>query len=276
MVEDSFYIFPGENFIDLKPYQCGWEKCRSGHSYGPTTRNHFLFHYVVRGKGTLMANGPKGTGNTFHIDGGHGFLIFPGQITTYFADNNMPWEYSWVEFDGLKVKEALSRTTLTPESPIFTPESSKAGDQMLEVMRYITHNKDQSLFNLIGHLYLFMDYLTASSRRDDILRSIKLQDFYMREALNIIEQKYSMDISVEDIAERCGVSRSYLSKIFKENMKSSPKDFLTSSRCQKHRAFCSIQSFPLQTSENPSATATSCIFHVHSKTSAESLPGSGR
>ena len=33
-------------------------------------------------------------------------MIFPGQVTTYIADSNVPWEYLWVEFDGLRITEA--------------------------------------------------------------------------------------------------------------------------------------------------------------------------
>ena len=44
----SFNIFPNVNFIDLCMYQFGHEQCEPGHSFGPATRNHYLFHYVDR------------------------------------------------------------------------------------------------------------------------------------------------------------------------------------------------------------------------------------
>ena len=103
----SFSIFPNDNFIDLCLYQYGKEQCDPGHSFGPATRNHYLFHYVLSGTGTLMADNSKGITQTYSVKSGQGFLIFPGQITTYFADQEHPWEYIWLEFDGLKVKEAF-------------------------------------------------------------------------------------------------------------------------------------------------------------------------
>lgn len=233
MNKDNFYIFPSDNFVDLMLYQCGWEKCESGHSFGPTTRNHYLFHYVVNGKGTLLANGPRGTENTFQIKGGQGFLIFPGQITTYFADKDSPWEYTWLEFDGLKVKEALDLTELTKDSPVYSTNDRRAADCLLSEMNYISHNRDESPFNIIGHLYLFLHYLTASCHRANAVRSTKLSDFYIREAINFIEQKFSTDISVEDIAGQVGVNRSYLGKIFKSSLGKSPKEFLISYRMSK-------------------------------------------
>ncbi len=118
MSNTFFHIFPHENFIDLGMYQYGYEQCDPGHSFGPVARNHYLFfgpvarnhylfHYVISGTGTLMADDSKGITQTYSIKSGQGFLIFPGQITTYYADEKLPWEYVWIEFDGLKVKEIL-------------------------------------------------------------------------------------------------------------------------------------------------------------------------
>ena len=45
----SFSIFPNDSFLDLRPYQYGWEQCAPLHSFGPFVRNHYLFHYVISG-----------------------------------------------------------------------------------------------------------------------------------------------------------------------------------------------------------------------------------
>lgn len=56
-----FSIFPNERFIDLGLYQFGMEQCSPSHSYGPAARNHFLFHYIISGTGTLYADDSTGT-----------------------------------------------------------------------------------------------------------------------------------------------------------------------------------------------------------------------
>ncbi len=89
-----FHIFPNENFIDLCLYQYGYEKCDPGHSFGPAARNHYLFHYILTGTGTLLADDTKGVTQTYQIRSGQGFMIFPGQVTTYIADSNVPWNIS--------------------------------------------------------------------------------------------------------------------------------------------------------------------------------------
>ena len=88
-----FQIFSDDRFMDLTLYQYGYEKCLPLHSYGPAVRNHYLFHYVISGKGTLSVD--KVTySREYEIHGGMGFLIEPGQINTYYADRADPWEYT--------------------------------------------------------------------------------------------------------------------------------------------------------------------------------------
>ena len=91
-----FSVFPNENFVDLGLYQFGKEQCAPAHSFGPASRNHFLFHYILSGTGKLMANDSKGITRTYHIKSGQGFMILPRQINTYIADETLPWEYAWL------------------------------------------------------------------------------------------------------------------------------------------------------------------------------------
>lgn len=226
-------IFPNENFIDLCMYQCGYEQCDPGHSFGPAARNHYLFHYVISGTGTLMADDAKGITQTYSIKSGQGFLIFPGQINTYYADKRLPWEYAWIEFDGLRVKEALDLTELSKDTPLYHPHSKDLREQMLHEMLYIVNHAKESPFHLIGHLFLFFDYLTQSAKSTRLVQSSKMSDYYIKEAINYIEQNFQNNITIEDIAAVCGINRSYFGKIFRNSIGRSPQEFLMNYRMVK-------------------------------------------
>ena len=107
-----FSVFPNENFVDIGLYQYGWEHCAPAHSFGPAARNHYIFHYVISGTGTLMADNSAGETITYQVKSGQGFMLFPGQINTYIADTDFPWEYTWVEFDGLRAKERIGNCAM--------------------------------------------------------------------------------------------------------------------------------------------------------------------
>lgn len=228
-----FNIFPNENFIDLGMYQYGYEQCEPGHSFGPATRNHYLFHYIISGTGTLMADNSKGETQTYSIKSGQGFLIFPEQITTYYADASLPWEYVWIEFDGLRVKEALDLTELSVNTPVYHSHSKDLREQLMNEMLYVVHHAKESPFHLIGHLYLFLDYLTQSAKSTKLVQSSKMSDYYIKEAINYIEQNFQNNITIEDIAAVCGINRSYFGKIFRNSIGRSPQEFLMNYRMVK-------------------------------------------
>ena len=122
-----FSIFPNQNFVDLGLFQFGWERCTPAHSFGPAARNHYLFHYILSGTGTLMADDSKGVTQTYSIKSMQGFMIFPNQITTYVADKQLPWEYVWLEFDGLRVKSLLDHRAFAGQTGLSCQKQKPAG-----------------------------------------------------------------------------------------------------------------------------------------------------
>ena len=233
MSDFLFSVFPNENFVDLGLYQFGKEQCEPAHTFGPASRNHYLFHYVLSGTGRLMANDSKGQTKEYQIKSGQGFMIFPKQINTYIADQELPWEYAWIEFDGLRAKEIVELAGLTPDHPVYHASSKELRELMKDEMLYIAEHGDASHFHLIGHLFLFIDYLSRSSVTMHLSSSGKVRDFYIKEALNYIEQNFQNDISVEGIAQFCGLNRTYFGRIFKGAVGKSPQEFLLSYRMTK-------------------------------------------
>ena len=217
----KFHVFRDERFIDLNLYQFGWERTEPLHSYGPHTRNHYLFHYVISGKGTLFANE-----QVYEITGGHGFLIVPGQITTYRADEQEPWEYTWIEFDGLRAQESLRLAGISGNKPVYTPANREAGEKLCQQMLYIVNSGDAEPIHLIGHAFLFLSQLVESSAYQNAQNVRRLRDFYIKEALTFIEANFQRNITIEEISAFCGLNRSYFGKVFRETMGESPQAFL--------------------------------------------------
>lgn len=228
-----FSIFPNQNFVDLGLFQFGWERCAPAHSFGPAARNHYLFHYILSGTGTLMADDSKGVTQTYSIKSMQGFMIFPNQITTYVADRQLPWEYVWMEFDGLRVKSLLDTIGLSLDKPVYHARNKNLREDMANEMLYISRHKDESPFHLIGHLYLFLDYLLRSAADEQLEHGSKLREFYIHEALTYIEHNFQNEITIEDIAGVCGLNRTYFGKIFKEALGKTPQEFLLNYRMLK-------------------------------------------
>ena len=217
----KFHVFRDERFIDLNLYQFGWERTGPAHSYGPHARNHYLFHYIIAGRGVLLANDKE-----YEVGPGHGFLVVPGQITTYRSDQADPWEYTWLEFDGLRAHESLNLAGISGKEPVYTARSKRDGQLLQDEMLYIVNHSEASPIHLIAHGYLFLDQLVQSSANRQEGRERRLRDFYIKEALVFIDRNYQRDISIEEIAAVCGLNRSYFGKVFRDAVGESPQAYL--------------------------------------------------
>ena len=124
--EDYKYQQYGQ-FIDVNVFQFGREKCRPSHSFGPAVRNHYLFHYILSGRGTLESTDRLGRIHSHQIGPGEGFMIVPQQINTYQADKEDPWEYIWLEFDGACISQPLFAAGLDLPSCSMSSSAFTAG-----------------------------------------------------------------------------------------------------------------------------------------------------
>lgn len=226
MSDNLFSIFRDEHFMDLTIYQYGYEKCEPLHSFGPYVRNHYLFHYVISGKGRLDADDEKKNVSSYEIEAGKGFLITPGYVNTYWADKKEPWEYVWVEFGGLRAREFVENTGLSYKNPVYLPDTAEHGEEIRGEMEQILSHDQLSGIGQIGHLYLFIDKLIRYSTSRRYKQGGKLSEFYAKEAIAYIEQNYHRNVTVEELANRCKLDRSYFGKVFKSVVGQAPQEFL--------------------------------------------------
>ena len=223
----KFDVFRSDKNIDLTLFQYGWENCAPLHSYGPAKRNHYLFHFIFGGKGYLSPNDSAGQTHLYKLEANQGFLICPGQVNTYYADEKTPWEYAWQEFDGVKALEYMEMAGLGWDRPVYYLKKREEGALLKEELMAIVDNPYRSSINQIGHMYLFFDALIRSTvNRKTVVQSGKMRDTYIREAISFIELNYGRAISVEDIADFCNINRSYLNRLFKESTGKTLQNFL--------------------------------------------------
>ena len=225
--------FPDVSYVDLSIIDYGYEDCNPLHSYGPTIRDYFLFHYVISGKGRVHYFDGEGTEKIYHIDGGSGFMIWPGQTVRYIADEHDPWIYYWVGFAGLRAQGIVVQTGLSVSNPIYKARNSDDCKALEDYFLIIIDNTNKSSIELIGYFYLFFNSLIESSEVRKKTPEDNLREFYVNEAIGYMERHYTDKITINDIAVFCSLNRSYLGKIFKNEIKTSPQDFLIRYRISK-------------------------------------------
>lgn len=196
------------HLTDLNPLIVGEEACAPGHSFGPSVRSYTLIHYVRRGCGILHARG-----GSWPVRAGEAFLILPGEVTTYCADETDPWEYQWIGFDGALTRD-FSR--LPPVFPV--------GAHLFRQLRCAEEGQLGSEYRLVAALFrLYAELFTPQNQAPDHVR--RVQDH--------IEASYMMPLSVEAIAGQLGLSRHYLTRLFKQKTGCTIQDWIIQVRLRE-------------------------------------------
>lgn len=225
-------------------YFCGWEKCRPGHSFGPAVRPHFLFHLILSGKGHYDRAGER-----YEIGPGQGFLILPGESTCYQADQEDPWEYCWIGFGGRSAAGILRECGLGKETPIYRDRSGgRLRREMMQLVDSFGHG-DMNGYMLLGRLYLALSYMMPKQPTGGTVA----QD-YANRALDFIHNNFGYEIGVAEIARTVGIDRTYLYRIFRQQVGESPKRYLTAFRLRMAAGMLEETSLPV------TEVALSCGF----------------
>jgi AraC-like DNA-binding protein len=215
---------------DLIFYHCGLEDCFPGKSFGPTVRDHYLVHYICKGKGIFIL-GKK----TYHLEAGQGFLICPGDSAFYQADSTDPWEYAWVGFSGANAGLYLQQADLGPEHPVFWCEDTGVLKRLVDQMLETHEHHDARELRLVGLLNIFLSELIEMNKgsgpeADD---NINTREAYVKKAIKFIYTNYSRKINVADIAFHVGLDGSYLGVVFKKVMQVTPYEYLIGLRIER-------------------------------------------
>lgn len=225
-----------ENFNDIQVYEVGRQKCPPKHSYGPIVRGKFILHYVIDGQGKLCLRNKE-----YSISGGEIFVIYPEELAYYEADENNPWRYLWVIFQGDKAEEVLRELGITESEPMFMPKES--GSEILKCMEKLLYEHEQELLTM-GNMYALLQTMRNHSAIQKESKSELWQD-YVQKIKRYIEYRYVEDVRISELAEYCGLNRSYMTKYFKEAMGYSPKEYLLQYRMTKAKELLAREDIPV-------------------------------
>lgn len=240
------YKYPQRTLTSMSVYNVGMQRCRGGDCWGPGVRDHYLIHYVIAGRGRYETGG-----ECYHLAGGDMFLCRPGEPILYVADDDEPWEYCWVGFQGADARTLLSGTDFALGCPVLRAQHA----DLLALLMDIYGARGARLYEqtrMTGCLYAFLARLVQSASRAGRQEPVSAQ--YMRDAALYIANDYAAGIGARDVASHMGLSRSQLYRVFMEQCGLSPAQYLTHFRVKQAAAL-------LETSDLPvSAVATSVGF----------------
>lgn len=198
------------DYGSLNPIQLGHEYCKPGHFFGPAVRTYWLLHYIIKGKGIFIKEGKR-----YEVRSGDIFVINPYVETYYEANKEDPWEYIWIGYI------CHGKPPYEFEKPVVHhPELGKVFEAMIRCRKM---DNGRSAFLCAKLWEMFYILLEQKNSKMD----------YVEMAVNCMESEYMLGITVQQIADRLNLSRSYFSTIFSKETGISPQQYLTNLRMEK-------------------------------------------
>jgi AraC-like DNA-binding protein len=232
---DYYYLSmnPSPPDGELSVLFSGQGKPVSLHKMGPAIHDYYLIHTVLDGQGEFTVRD-----KSFSCLAGDTFIIFPGELFSYQADDQRPWHYVWVAFVGHGVPGLMDSLGVSREEPVVSgtlnPKVRNYYDQL--------HNCFQSEFlpelsNLeaSGWVRLLLQQFGLTKRQPEIVKpaSDTVIDNVMKQAIQYLTLQYTQPISIEQLSNMLGYHRTHLCKLFKQTTGLSPMQYLLRIRMER-------------------------------------------
>ncbi len=212
---------------------CGIERCTLDKFFGPSVREDYHVHFILHGKGTLEIGG-----KSYKLQRGQIFVIPPDVETYYYSDPEDPWHYTWVSFGGTRAGYFLEKAGITAENPVR--DTYIEPERFLELTEKILNHHELTVANELLRTSLLYEIIALLVESQNQQKSKEGEeevydyspDVYVNTAIEYIGEHYP-HTKVSEIASYIGISRYYLTHIFKEKLHVSPQEFLLNYRMEQ-------------------------------------------
>lgn len=211
---------------------CGLEQCDGGVCYGSDIKDYYCLHAVLSGTGVLRING-----QVLHPQANQLFLLKEGERAEYISDEQDPWKYCWVGFKGDEAKKMCDYIGFTDGIYCLDSRIEVSGFYSL---LYRMHEKPE--MNFINDLHrrgILLEFLalamSATQNLERTMTSMRYSpEVYVKRATEFIRYNYAT-ITVNDVVEYVGFSRSYFSTLYKQMTGISLQEFLMKCRIERSK-----------------------------------------
>ena len=204
----------------------GYEKIDPWEAY--PTKGHAYGYYFNIDKGRVLDEyqllyQPEGEGvfESAHIPEtrikpGDIFLLFPGEWHTYRPLSDKGWTSYWIGFKGKNIDDRVKAGFLSPNKPIyhvgFNNDIIAIFEKAMKIADSEDPNYQQTLAGIVNYLIGQMYYLERNcelKKNSDQVDLIAKSKVMIRESLETC-------ITIQEIAQKLGISYSSFRKLFKE------------------------------------------------------------
>ncbi len=246
-IQYNAYVSRDASHEPLVVYQSGVKRANlPGFMSGPAIYDHYIIHYITSGKGTYL------TGDQcIPLEKGDAFLIRPFDRVRYQADEEEPYLYYWVGFNGTEAEKLVHQCGFDNYHLTIHYEKD---DAVLKIMKTISETPlsyPAQEYYILGLLYQLFSLIIDNN---EMRNTNTDQSHFYKAACYIRTHISEPSLSVNDVAAYLGVHRSHLYKVFQHTINQSVQQFIQKMRFDKAKELLT------HTSHSITDIASTCGF----------------
>lgn len=209
-----YHYFTREPIIIPKLHSIGYASDTRVTRYGPASRNQYIIHYIISGKGVF--NGTK-------LGSGEGFITTPRMYEHYYPDENDPWRYLWIISYDSHMDNIIELHDADEKTGVFKFHNIDVVESV--VKRLLSKEGGFEFSNTeITEMYLKIFNNCVQPKISFNTTNAKM---YFDYAAKYISLNMHLPLLVSDICKKLGVSQPYLYRVFTSEIGMSPKQYIS-------------------------------------------------
>ena len=250
----SFWLVTTPSAMQLEqPFACTEAGTLFGREHFLTARegkDSYLLFYTFGGAGYVRQDG-----RTVTIRHGQSLLMdcrMPQEYgTSSQADH---WHHYWAHIEGVGVDAAARRLGLPALSPHSASRTRVAPHFETIFKRLETESIENS--ELVGvAVHALLSELLISKAREEVP-----EDNPVTVAQSYVASHYAEQLAIEDLARAASVSPSYLTRLFRQSLGTSPHDYVVRFRITRAKQLLAETSLPIRDIARKTGFASSSNF----------------
>ncbi len=181
-------------------------------------QNIYTLHFILEGEGYIDIYG-----NRYRLKRGDMFFVPPNESMRYFPEENKPWKYIWVSFNGKDSEIYGKKMGFEHGRPVIECKRfHRAYSAVYEVFSRLENGSPVGYYAALSLFYKLLD--AAGERETDVKSTLceQVEEY-------ILCHYHNQYLKVDDICRDFNISHSYLCRLFKERGVS-VKSLLTDAR----------------------------------------------
>jgi len=211
---------------DLYPIDVGHEKHSANDLEIPNKYPYFSMHFVIKGKGYINVDGVTHTFSKNDL-----FVLPPNTDLLYATDKKSPWEYYWINFNGLLAQKILDNLSIFGDNLSVKMPNTSVKQYFIKALAAKKKLQSQA-YTATECLFGIFSKVSETVSLHDTEKNNKLSMFeqiYNYTRLHL----YDSDLTAKSVSQKFFIDPCYFSTLFKKNANTSFKQFVNYERIKK-------------------------------------------